>query len=398
MDFQDIERFFGMSIEELVATVAETQGEDATMEEIKETIMTIFEQISSNMSQPYTLRECLSFLLKEDLIEVMKTLGFHGYSKMRKDELIEYLNEALLDSHFMETLYPSLANNEVRILEQLCNMNTPLVSTDIMYTATELIRHGICYLDAQGKHLVLPVELKEAFLAAQANKSFVQAQKHNGKIYTACSACVYFYGVYPIAGLQEHIQQLTGTYMTEQEILNWNKFSLMQREEFFFKNGYIISTSLRETPEDVVALQQLQKMKKRFFWPNTEQLVDLSMELWLISERWFEPFWSLSPFLMENEFGDIMSVSRFVEASIRTGAPFESLMGFLSEQIFAFDSMEQIDEFVQIMQNIWDNTPMWENCGYSPNQLKTAALKPTAQKNTSGKVVSLAEHRAKKNK
>ena len=81
-------------------------------------------------------------------------------------------------------------------------------------------------------------------------------------------------------------------------------------------------------------------------------------------------------------------------------------MGFLSEQIFAFESIEEIDAFAEIMQNIWNNTPMWENCGYSPNQMKALQThKNTAQKKSvnnpnasNSNVISLAERRAKKNK
>ena len=124
----------------------------------------------------------------------------------------------------------------------------------------------------------------------------------------------------------------------------------------------------------------------------------LSIEQWLIEDQYYEPFWDCAPFLMENEFGDVMSVSRFVEASIRTGATFDSLMGFLSEQIFAFESMEQINEFIQIMMNIWNNTPMWENCGYSLAQIKRNDMKKNKPQNNvqKGTVISLAEHRAKK--
>lgn len=281
------------------------------------------------------------------------------------------------------------------MLKHLCVVNAPLVSTDIMFSTADLIRHGLCYMDEFGKHLVMPEELKKSFLAAQADDALQAKQRFNSAIYDACNAAVYFYGAYPINELCGHIQKLIHRPMTEADLIQWHKQAALYREEFFFKNGYIISTSLQQTPEDVVALQQIQKMKKRTFWPDAEALHMLSMEQWLIDDDLYEPFWDFAPLLMDNEFGDVMSVSRFVEASIRTGAPFDALMGFLSEQIFAFDSIEQIDQFAQVMQNLWDNTPMWENCGYSPNQIKAAMQQSTP---TKSKVVSLAEHRAKKQK
>ena len=245
---------------------------------------------------------------------------------------------------------------------------------------------------------MIPEELKTAFLSVQADASLQKQQKENSVFYDICNTAVYFYGIYPMAELCQLIQRQLYRPISEEDLIHWHTYSAIYREEFFFKNGYIISAALRNAPEDVIALQQIQKMKKRTFWPDAEAMEILSIEQWLIEDQYYEPFWDCAPFLMENEFGDVMSVSRFVEASIRTGATFDSLMGFLSEQIFAFESMEQINEFIQIMMNIWNNTPMWENCGYSLAQIKRNDMKKNKPQNNvqKGTVISLAEHRAKK--
>ena len=237
-------------------------------------------------------------------------------------------------------------------------------------------------------------------MVAQAEPTLQAKQRENAAIYSICAAAVYYFGVYPISMLQSKIQQATGKAMTEQDLILWHNTSIMPRDEFFFKNGYVISGALHQTPEDVIALQQIQKMKKLHFWPTPEALFTLSMEQWLIDDDVYTDFWDLAPYMMDNEFGDIMSVSRFVEASIRTGAPFDALMGYLSEQIFAFDTDEQIDAFIQIMKRLWDNTPMWENCGYSLAQVQAGVPQKNAEQkkeSAKGKVISLAEHRAKKN-
>lgn len=399
MDFHDLEQVFGVPAEAITDMLSNILGPNATQEEMETAIADIMANFEKMVSQAYSLKDCLSFLTKEDLIELMKTLKCSGYSKMRKDELVIHLEHVLAAPEYTERIYPDLGNGEIEILKQLCIVNTPLISTDIMFSAADLIRYGLCYLDEYGKHLVMPEEIKQNFLAAQANAALQVKQKNNVAVYNACHAAVYFYGVYPITDLCDRIQETSKQAFTEDTLVAWHAHAALHREEFFFKNGYIISTALYQTPEDVVALQQIQKMKKRFFWPEPAVLDMLAMELWVIDDRLYEPFWDFAPLLMENEFGDVMSVSRFVEASIRTGAPFDSLMGFLSERVFAFESFEQIDAFTQVMQNLWDNTPMWENCGYSLNQLKALLQKPSAaKKESSGKVVSLAEHRAKKNK
>ena len=399
MKLHELEKLWNLPPGELERMMRPIVGENASPEELEAAVMEIMSGVEKMLERPYSLQECLSFLSKEDLIEIAKTLKLKGYSKLRREELQQLLQETLTDAHFMNRMYPSLTNGEVEVLKQMCIVNTPMISTDMMFYAAELIRHGLCYLDEQGKHLVIPEELKQTFTAAQADASLKAEQKKNSAFYDVCNAAVYFCGVYPVTGLCEQLQKQFRYTASEEDFIRWHTEAPMYREEFFFKNGYIVSAALRETPEDIVALQQIQKMKKRIYWPTKKELEFLSMEQWLIKDALYEPFWDFSSVLMENEFGDVMSVSRFVEASIRTGAPFDALIGFLSEQIFAFESMEEIDAFAQVIQNIWNHTPMWENCGYSPNQMKALLAQKGNTQKTSAKsnVISLAERRAKKN-
>lgn len=397
MDFQHIREIFGVSEEEIYEKMKEQLGENITEAEIAEAVTELIGNINQKLSKSYTLEECLSFLRKEELIDLMKMLSFHGYSKMRKEELIHYLKNAFTAPDFMPRMYVSLTNNEVAMLWQLCAMNVPIVTTDIMYTATELLRYGFCYLDEHGKHLVLPEELQQSFQGAKEDDMLSREQQRYSAIYDVCNAAVYFYGVYPIPKLLEHIQADAGISLNEQELIAWHNFSALYREEFFFKNGFIVSTALEQTPENIIALQQIQKNKKYTFWPTTEQQKELSMEQWVIDEALYESFWAFAPQLIENEFGDILSVSRFVEMSIRTGAPFEALIGFLSGQIFELDAIEEVDALIAVVQKIWNNTPMWENGGYSLLQLRAQKDKETgtAHKNN---VISLAAHKEKKKK
>lgn len=396
MKIHELEQLWGMLPGELAAMMKSFLGEDATPEEMEAAVRDIMGNIETMMQRSYTLEECLSFPTKEDLVELAKALKLKGYSKMRKEELQRFLYGYLTNPDYMYRIYPSLSNGEVELTNQLCQSNIPLISTDMMFCVSGLMQNGICYLDEQGKHLLIPEELKAAFLTAQADAALNKQQRENSVFYDICNTAVYFYGVYPIAELCQRIQKQLNRPVSEDDVLHWHTYSAIYREEFFFKNGYIISTALQQSPEDVVALQQIQKLKKREFWPDDQAQEILSIEQWLIEDEFYEPFWDCAPFLMENEFGDIMSVSRFVEASIRTGATFDSLMGFLSEQIFAFESTEQIHTFIEIMTNLWDNTPMWENCGYSLRQLQhKEQQKRKPQKNN---VISLAERKAKKNR
>lgn len=398
MDFQRMDNILGMSDEELYALVADMLGEDVTREEAMEVISALLAELNQGASKTYTLRECLSFLRKDELIGLMKTLGLRGYSKMRKDELIQHLQDALTAPDFMPNVYVALTNNEVEMLEQLCVMNVPMITTEILYAAMELLNYGLCYLDKTESHLVMPEEFKQSFQQATENEALSQKQQHYSAIYDICNAAVYFYGVYPISELLVHLEEDAHISMNEQDLLLWYADSALYREAFYFQNGYIISVVLQHTPEDIMTLKQIQREKKRTFWPSVEQIEELSMEQWVIDEELYEPFWDFAPQLMENPFGDIMSVSRFAETSIRTGVPVNEILKLFTGQLFELESQEQLQAFINVFQNLWNNTPMWENCGYSPKQFGKLLQKNKKTASNKNNVVSLAAHKAKKKK
>ncbi len=372
--------------------VMERLGSDATDEEIAQEVARCLEELRQELGKTASLKDCLLTLNKEELVSIAKVNGFRGYSKLRKDELVEFLQNALLDPAFMETVYPSLLVRELQLLKELCDMSIPLLSSDIVYNATDLLHYGICYFDASGKYLILPEELKPIFQSTITNQELEHQHIYNAIIYEVCAAAAYLYGVCPISVVQEHLQYEWHLPVDEQDIIDAVQWAHLQRDAIYFHKGYVISTTLRNAPEDIVALQQLQKQKKHFFWPDKERFSLLAINEWLVDDALYESFIAYVPYMMENEFGDIYAVARFVETSIRTGASFNALMGYLSEKIFMFESEEQIYSFAQTMQNIWNNTHMWENCGYTPLGERGLAMKKHP------KLMSLQEEKEKRHR
>ena len=91
MNLEELEQLFHVNPDELMKMMADTLGPDATQEDVEAAVMEMMANVGKMISQLYTLRDCLSYLTKEDLIEVAKTLKLSGYSKLRKEELQQHL-------------------------------------------------------------------------------------------------------------------------------------------------------------------------------------------------------------------------------------------------------------------------------------------------------------------
>ena len=107
MNLEELEQLFHVNPDELMKMMADTLGPDATQEDVEAAVMEMMANVGKMISQPYTLRDCLSYLTKEDLIEVAKTLKLSGYSKLRKEELQQHLHNTLPENALFNYLNSS---------------------------------------------------------------------------------------------------------------------------------------------------------------------------------------------------------------------------------------------------------------------------------------------------
>lgn len=389
---QTVDEFF----DELVGSLVDMLMNDPSLElskpEAYEKVNQLLERAGNAFSRNYSLEDCLSTLRKDEMLEVARANQFHGYSKLRRQELLEFLEQNLLNPDTVQRQLALLTQPEIDQLLDLCLTNMPFTGPETLLHASWAVRYGLCYIDPQDNVLTVPLELQSKIKEALKNTELTQQLHLTDTVYAYCYAAVYLFGAYPVEKLLSHLQPEVSVPLDadslEDLVTNHVARSL---EEFFFQDGYIVDFSFMgpNGADNLAALKKCQESIKMDYWPDKNTIFQLERDRWLIDKKLYHTFAEHCEPLLASPDYDIEQALRTIECCIRTGYTFPSITAFLSEQFFDLPDMKAVNRFTRDLQQIWNHTPMWLNGGISP-----AAKSPRKADN----VVSLTVHSKKKAK
>lgn len=389
VDLQEIKNaLFGGSFQKLL--------QDMPEEEATQMLEDFVKHMETEASRSYTLQQCLETLRKEDLVEIARANHFRGYSKLRRDQLIDFLQKHLLQPDFVRQQILRLTLSETMGLQQLLQGNLPIFSSDSYRNLYIPLNHGLCYTDLYERFFILPRELKLLVQETLEDEDVSTMIYAHNIIYVCCFTAVYMFGVYPVEKLLQHVQTVLETPITMDDFQQLAMAPERAQQEYAFVDDYLVDKIL-QLPEEAKNLAALKKMQqsstKPVFWPDLDTMLQLADEGWLIQKDLYAAFVeNFEPYL-NPEIHDIEEAMRTIERLIRTGVNFSSIITALTKHCFQIPNLKLSQQLVSDLQQIWNETPMWSNNGFSPNKLRQQTSKQKADN-----VVSLASHRKKKKK
>ncbi|GEM_PF-3778301 len=342
----------------------------------------------SNISQ--SLHTCLMHSTKDELLTIIRTHNISGYSKLRKAELVELLEQKLLDKNFLEQFFSALTFQELDILSLLYAQNIPFLPENSQLCAY-LINAGICY-PTEDDFVLLPDEMRKALEECLEHTDF----QHNVQLFDVahfyCQLDIYLYGIYPIAKLLQQIEAVTGVLLTKDELLQLVHYRVTIDGRYAFNDGCIIHPLLEE---DFIQLQNLlyfQHSNPALRKPNDAILDQFYEEAWLVNEELYSLFTStfFPYYRKEPESFDIFLHS--MDLFMHTKISFDELVELLSNDFFQFPNKNIAKQFTSVLQRLLNDTVRWDLGGYTPNQ------KQKQSKTNKNNVISLQTHRQKKKK
>lgn len=363
-------------------------------------------QLNDHLSTTYTLAQCLSLLTKDAMIEIMRYHHFSGYSKLRRSELEDRLLRELTNPDFLAELLKTCTIPEAELLEFLCQSNIPFDAPEAALHCQHLLRSGICYLEVDGMFLTMPSELRQPLQALLQKDNLITEFQFYDMLHTFCYTAVYFYGIYPIRQLLRRINESMQLTVTEQELREVIMPMQEKRGDYILRDDWIIAAELEpHSAEDQKMLDHLmrqQKQRTEFFWPDLDQITAIVFNRRLADEELYRTLSNDFMYYLNPDITLALELAQ-MERLIRVGAPFTAVTQFLTTEVFTLPDLETVEKLVEAVQQIWNQTPMWSNGGFSPDQMRAKQKKNKA--NSSAKnnaknsnVISLQERRKKHTK
>ncbi|SCY14457.1 SEC-C motif-containing protein [Butyrivibrio sp. INlla14] len=318
-----------------------------------------------NMKKSYkigSIKDKFELYNKEDICNFAGQIGMHGYSKLKKNELIDAVVDFILDPDVMFYRLSIFDDRAITIFENSISATYEYPEKDHDIVATF---NMLDYAVIGDNKFFVPRDVGAAFMKVKGEK-FDKYRKRASWVYKCFRWVEHLYGYAP-EDIVLKLVNLKKFDMDKEELEDiYDHFPYDQlwtvKVDFMYMDDLYV--------DNLESLRQLRMMQgeKDYYIPTIDEIEEFYENLALISGK---PYQDMLGFL-QREFGmtyydaeDIL-LEQWDDIS-SGGDPHESMQNFWNN--FQFRDDKQIHRIVELYNNLSNNTRMKSNRGFTPNEM-----------------------------
>lgn len=310
------------------------------------------------------LKEVLKKHTVKELKEMSKAFGIQGFSKLKKDELLDYVEASLLNYETAKQVFLCADEKEMEVFRRSLKEEVVLLPEDY-YKCVYFFVSGYYYLTEKNS-IIVPDEVKDLY-EKLFTEEFIKEKERFDLILKYCVACTNLYGIVPYAEVVGIFNQQNEEETCIEELLaDYHNMGL--REVFFELQGEYLVHEAIEGEDEFNALLDKQG-DKPYFVPDKEDLLKYGEDDYF--ER-NEAYIKLKEYIKANILkdedaaedlcSDLQLVCCFGDSQA------DILNQFLARDI-EFANEQQVYDIGQLLYELNNTTRMWDNRGYTPKEL-----------------------------
>lgn len=351
--------------------------------------------MKSYQSDNIKLRDIYFDYTKQGLVTIAKIHKLPRVTTYKKQELIDVLSEYVLQKEIMERYFALMDDDEINAFQSIINGKGEDVDYDLAF---HLLEGG--YLGSEFE-FVVPKDVENAYETFN-NKEFHKKRNYIGGIWEYCETSRILYGVVPLDIIVKAYNQNEKSQITIEDLLDATTQFPSNRVHFVLKDNLLISSDIVDD-DDYIELQKLQG-DKPYYLPNKE-------EVKMYSRAGYSPM-DIYVFNVINFLNEIVGLSEEeacmitfdIQEEIRNDCRMQDIFDLLSENDIYFTNDNQMQQFTPLIKDLWNNTRMLLNRGYTPTEFaeiieqkeKRFPLANNVESNVNSNVIDFTQ--AKKNK
>lgn len=321
------------------------------------------------------LKDALDIYTKEDLKDYAKKLNLRRISSYNKAELAEKIANELMSPDVMRKNFAVLTDEQIKIFERA--MDAPLEAEEYRFRDVEALDViDYAYLTEED-FLVVPDDVKTAYGRINTPE-FHEYRKKMVWLKQCLDIAGVLYGIVPVDVICEIYNGRPRFHLDKESVLKF--FNEMPEEEhdFILMGDNLIAQDYLEE-NNYKALLKMQADKK-FYIPGYRQVLDYAQNEYLTDEKAYQELEAyICSHLKEKETGisDLLveDVMKKIWWQFCLGYDFQDVMEWLCGEkgIIRIEStLEQMNDFLKILQDACNNTRMLFNRGYTPEEIMKA--------------------------
>ena len=305
------------------------------------------------------------------LTEICRRYDFRGYSKFKKAEMVDFINNNIFDKDTFEKIVISMNNHLIE-----CMLNDEYIvngSENINYI--QIVRNSFGCLDNKTNEIFIAADIKKE-IKKIFTPEFEEKYNFYRSIITYCRALTELWGIVPFEKILEIYNNQNNIHIEQSDLdfaIECSKYAIDCYYVPQYNESRLINESLFVNNGDVEKLLKAQK-NKSYYIPDKMQLIRYS------DDHYFDetPFCSdMSVFLAE--YGNLHKniadeLTDEISLMARMNCNYQDILYYLEQYHIVFNQ-EDINKFFRIYMGIYNNSRLWENCGYTPSEMITISQK-----------------------
>lgn len=303
------------------------------------------------------------------LAEICRKFSLSGYSKFKKAELVKFIKESVFDRELFEKIIMSMHRKNL----------------DYLRTA-DLVQNNANDLDlleqAQYSFAIIDTKTSEGFIAKDiqdfCNEIFTEEleKKYNffRSVITYSRALTELWGIVPTDKLIEVYNKQNVEKITLEDIIKAEECSRCSNDCYYFydeKNNELVHESLRVYESDDAERLRKNQKDKPFYVPDKMQLIQYSDANYFDKD---ESFGDMVDFILRNfncDYGVAYTLTDEINLMARMNCSFEDIMYYIDSMGIEMKDEDITEKFMQKYFHVYVNSRLWENRGYTTEELKT---------------------------
>ncbi|MEY8354408.1 SEC-C metal-binding domain-containing protein [Lachnospiraceae bacterium 54-53] len=306
---------------------------------------------------------------KNNIMEIAKRHGMSGYSRLKKEELIECTIAHILDREVMKSYFLCARDSEIKLFEQVLagNHQVPDYETEEM----DFFYAGGYVTAGTGNYFMAAEEVEKAYEELNT-PDFRMERGRISLIGDYLCAANALYAITPPSVVLETFNKYEEKKLTADELLHVYEQLRPFRTLVEYLEGSFVDAALA----DQNSFKELCRMQKKvpYYIPTSQEIRFMADNKGFLMSKELS---RLSSFLTDKlsvPDNTIPYILHQVQAEISMGGQLEEVVADLKEAGITLSSGEHMEELSGIVADVWNNTRMVFNRGHKPYEMVMKGL------------------------
>ncbi len=317
-----------------------------------------------------TLKEILDGHSADDVKVIGKAIGIKSYSKMKKENLIDAIAEFMLDEENLNMRFLVADDIDIEIFEEALEGKDKIENPYIYRYWMEAFYIFFTVEDDAD----IPLEIKNHYLKLKNLKSYQESREKFSIINNYALACTNLYSVIDVNKLVEIINSQTALAIEAEEVINWciTRGNYGKHNMYFYENGYVMHESYGYNAsmdeEDYEIMLRAQEGKP-YYIPDREELLKYVDSSYIEENKSFKNMLNYARKKLKMSSSEAYDFCADIQIEIRCGSTPSEILNMYIGTGTSFDNRKEVDIFLQYLKEMFNNTRIPENRGYTPDEI-----------------------------